>query len=92
MKKSYKGFPVYELIILAVLIAWQMFVSMLDTGRGTKIEYSKMLEYIEKGMISDVALEDDTIYARLATSSISRTEFSSKAYDLVALGDRDTFV
>ena len=92
MKKSYKGLPVYALIILAVLIAWQMFVSMLDTGRGTKIEYSKMLEYIEKGMISDVALEDDTIYARLATSSISRTEFSSKAYDLVALGDRDTFV
>ena len=92
MKKSYRGFPIYALIILAVLMAWQMFSTMLGGKTGARIEYSRMLEYIEQGVISHIALEEDTIYARSAASSIPKEQFSSKMYDFVALGDRDTFV
>ena len=92
MKKSYRGFPIYALLILAVLVAWQMFSTMLGGKTGAKIEYSRMLEYIEQGVISHIALEEDTIYARSAASSIPEEQFSSKMYDFVALGDRDTFV
>ena len=92
MKKSYRGFPIYALLILAVLMAWQMFSTMLGGKTGARIEYSRMLEYIEQGVISHIALEEDTIYARSAASSIPKEQFSSKMYDFVALGDRDTFV
>ena len=92
MKKSYRGFPIYALLILAVLMAWQMFSTMLGGKTGARIEYSRMLEYIEQGVISHIALEEDTIYARAAASSIPEEQFSSKMYDFVALGDRDTFV
>ncbi|MGN0997710.1 MAG: ATP-dependent metallopeptidase FtsH/Yme1/Tma family protein, partial [Candidatus Ventricola sp.] len=68
MKKSYRGFPIYALLILAVLMAWQMFSAMLGGKTGARIEYSRMLEYIEQGVISHVALEEDTIYARAAAS------------------------
>ena len=46
MKKSYRGFPIYALLILAVLVAWQMFSTLLGGKTGAKIEYSRMLEYI----------------------------------------------
>ena len=92
MKKSYKGFPLYGLIILCVFMAWQMFTTTAGGHHGTTIEYSKMLEYIEQGTIAQVAIQSDTVYARMAGSSIPEDQFSESAYDFTTLASGDTFV
>ena len=43
MKKSYKGFPVYLLIILVVFAVAQMFTSSMTSQAGVRIEYSELL-------------------------------------------------
>ena len=45
MKKSYKGFPIYALIIIGVLIATQLFSSSFSSQRGQKIEAAKPVSY-----------------------------------------------
>ena len=92
MKKSYKGFPLYAVLMLTVVMAAQMFTGSLLSSKGKEIEYGKLLEYIEDGVIAQAALEEDTVYVRLSTSTISREAFSKDAYDFTALADRETFV
>ena len=46
MKKSYKGFPAYLLIILVVFAVAQMFTTSMTRQTGTRIEYSELLGYI----------------------------------------------
>ncbi|MDO5300555.1 MAG: AAA family ATPase, partial [Clostridia bacterium] len=77
---------------MGVLIAAQLFSSSVTSQRGPKIDYNKLLEYIEQGVISQVALEGNTAYARLTASSIPEAAFSSSAYDFSALVNRDTFI
>ena len=92
MKKSYRGFPLYMLLILSVFFAAQMFTStMLDKG-GDEVEYAELLSMIEEGRIAQIALEEDTVYARAKDSKIERKQFSKDAYDYVAQGERETFV
>ena len=92
MKKSYKGFPLYLLMIMVVFAVARMFTSSLGQQTGARIEYSEMLSHIQSGAIEQVAVQEDTIYARMAGSSIPEDMFSSEAYDFVALGNADTFV
>ena len=92
MKKSYKGFPVYALIIIGVLIATQLFSSSLTSRHGQKIEASELYQYIESGKVDAVALEDNTAYAHARVSNIPLTSFSNSAYDYSAVISRDTFV
>ena len=92
MKKSYKGFPLYLLIIMVVFAVAQMFTSSMNQQIGARIEYSEMLSHVQKGAIEQVAIQEDTIYARMAGSRIPEDAFSSEAYDFVALGNADTFV
>ena len=92
MKKSYKGFPIYALIIIGVLIATQLFSSSFSSQRGQKIEAAKLFEYIDSGVIDAVALESSTAYAHMKASSIPLSAFSNAAYDFSAVISRDTFV
>jgi len=92
LKKSNRGFPFYLLVIMAVFAVAQMFTSSTGGNRGVRIEYSEMLTHIQKGAIEQVAVQHDTIYARIAGSSIPEEAFSEEAYDFVALGNADTFV
>ena len=92
MKKSYRSFPIYLLIILAVFAAAQMFTASAGRQTGERVEYSELLAYIEEGKIEQAALQEDTIYARVKGSSIPEERFSPEAYDLVAYGSGDTFV
>ena len=92
MKKSYKGFPVYLFIVFGVMMTAQLFTSMMAAPRGSKVKYSELLAYIEQGVISHVAVERDTVYARLSDSSISEEAFSAEAYDFTANADRESFV
>ncbi|MED9821174.1 MAG: ATP-dependent zinc metalloprotease FtsH [Christensenellales bacterium] len=92
MKKSYRSFPIYLLIILAVFAAAQMFTASAGRQTGERVEYSELLACIEEGKIEQAALQEDTIYARVKGSSIPEERFSPEAYDLVAYGSGDTFV
>ena len=79
-------------LILSVFLAAQMFTGSLLGESGTEVEYAQLLSMIEKGEIAQIALEEDTVYARAEGSKISEKQFSKNAYDYVAQGDRDTFV
>ena len=92
MKKSYKGFPAYLFIVLGVMMVSHLFTSMMNPNRGSRIGYSELLTYIEQGVISHVAVERDTVYARMSESKIPAEAFSSEMYDFVADADGDTFV
>ena len=92
MKKSYKGFPMYLLIIMVVFAVAQMFSGTMNSQAGARIEYSEMLAHIEKGVIEQVAIQDDVVYARISGSSIPAEAFSTEAYDFVARADGDTFI
>ena len=92
MKKSYRGFPIYALLILCAFFAAQMFTSSLLGSSGAEIEYGKMLEYIQDGVIAQIALEEDTVYARSSASTIKKEQFSKEAYDFMTQADRDTFI
>jgi len=92
LKKSYKGFSLYALIILSVLIVTQMFTNSMSDETGKRIEYSEMLARIEKGEIAQVALQEDVVYARLCESTIPEVRFSPEAYDYAAHVSADTFV
>jgi len=92
LKKSYKGFPFYLLIIMLVFTVAQMFTRTMSDQYGERIEYTEMLQHISRGAIEQVAVQEDTVYARLVSSSIPRERFSTEAYDFVALGNADTFI
>ena len=92
MKKSYRGFPFYLLVIMVVFAVARMFTSTMSEQYGVRIEYSELLSHIQKGAIEQVAVQEDTIYARIAGSRIPEDAFSAEAYDFVALGNADTFV
>ena len=92
MKKSYKGFPIYALIIIGVLIATQLFSSSFGSQRGKKIEVSELYQYIESGSVDAVALENNTAYVHTKASSIPLASFSAASYDYSAVISRDTFV
>ena len=92
MKKSYKGFPIYLVVLLAILIAVQFFAPPMSSRQGTEIEYSRFLEFVEKGAFSHIALEGSTAYAITPTSTIPPNALSSSAYEYSTMVDRDTFV
>ena len=92
MKKSYKGFPIYGLVIFFAFMAWQMFTSTMGGHHGTTIEYTKMLEHIEQGVIAQVALQEDSAYARLNSSTIPEDQFSEEKYDFTATVSPESFV
>ena len=92
MKKSYRGFPIYGIIILGVFIVSQLFTSSMMSQRGVKIEAAKMFETISLGTVDRVALQGDTVYAHLTSSTIPAEALSPEAYDFSAVVDGDTFV
>ena len=92
MKKSYRGFPLYGLIILGVLIAAQLFTSTVGVERGEKIDAAEMLAYIEQGAIDRVALQGDSAFAHMTASTLPAEYLSSESYDFTATVDGDTFV
>ena len=79
-------------MILIVLFAAQMFMNSMTGYHGVHIDYSELLEHIEKGEIAQVAVQQDTVYARSVGSRIPEESFSAEAYDYVAQASADTFV
>ncbi len=92
MKKSYKGFPIYALIIVGVFLFSQVFFSSMNRQQGPQIEYNTLLQYVEQGAVAQIAVQGNTAYVRMRASAIPQEAFSSEAYDFSAVIDRESFV
>ena len=92
MKKSYKGFPVYLVINLGVMLVMQLFLGSSLSDVGPEIEYSKVLEYIGEGKVRKIALQEDVAYLLMNGSAIPAEIFSPEAHDYSSVVSRDTFV
>ncbi|MFR2151432.1 MAG: hypothetical protein ACLS7Z_13495, partial [Christensenellales bacterium] len=91
MKKSYKGFPIYALIIIGVLIAAQLFSSSFSSQRGQRIEAAKLFEYRQRGDRRRRAGKQHGLRAHEGELHSAFRVFQS-AYDFSAVISRDTFV
>ena len=78
--------------MIGVMIAANMFMGGLDVRQGPRIEYTKLLEYVEQDVFSAIAIRGNTAYALMTSSSIDKEDFSAEAYDFSAIIDSDTFV
>ncbi len=58
---------------------------MLTGRRGTQIDSSKLLGYIDQDMVDAVAIEGSTAFVHLKKSQIPITEFSDSKYDFSAV-------
>lgn len=74
------------ILILFFLVASQFMSSLMLTGRrGTQIDSSKLLGYIDQDMVDAVAIEGSTAFVHLKKSQIPITEFSDSKYDFSAV-------
>ena len=90
MKKSYRGFLLYAVIILAIIIVSQMFGAMGQT-RSVKIDYNTLLQYVEEDRVAAVAILDETLVGLLRETSIAQVDFPARAYDFETTIDKDNF-
>ena len=90
MKKSYRGFLLYAVIILAIIIVSQMFGAMGQTG-SVKIDYNTLLQYVEEDRVAAVAILDETLVGLLRETSIAQVDFPARAYDFETTIDKDNF-
>ena len=90
MKKSYRGFALYAVIILAIIVISQLFGAM-GQPRSVEIDYNTLLEYIEKDEISAVAIMNDTLVGLMRATRIAQMDFPNKAYDFETTIDRENF-
>ena len=91
LKKSYRGFPVYAIIFLMLLLGSQAFLFGASDMRGVDIEAGKLLSYIQQGQVKRVALQGDTAYVQMNASKVRDELFSENAYDYKATVDGDAF-
>ena len=74
------------ILILFFLVASQFMSSLMLTGRrGTQIDSSKLLGYIDQDMVDAVAIEGSTAFVHLKKSQIPITDFSDSKYDFSAV-------
>ncbi|MBQ9010315.1 MAG: ATP-dependent zinc metalloprotease FtsH [Clostridia bacterium] len=58
---------------------------MLTGNKGTQIDSSKLLEYVDRDMVDAIAIEGSTAFVHLKESTVPRAEFSSSRYDFSAV-------
>lgn len=90
MKKSYRGFIVYAVIILAVLVVTQAFTSM-GQQKSETIDYYTLIDYVQNDQISAVAIMDQTLVGLMRNSKVALADFPDKAYDFNSTVDRTNF-
>ena len=90
MKKSYRGFVVYAVIIIAILLLSQLFASM-GQQKSETIRYSQLIEYVENDQISAIAMTGDALVGLMRNSKIAEADFPSSAYDFKTTVDRENF-
>ena len=89
MKRPFRGFAVYAVILLAVIILSQVF-SLLTPSESTAISYNELLTLVENDAIASVAILGNQLVGLLKTSTIPPSDFPSR-YDFECSVDRENF-
>ena len=88
-KRPIKGFVVYAIIVVAVLIFSQTF-SFLSAPRSVEISYNELLQLVKEEKIQSISFTGDDAVGLYTDSQVARTEFPSR-YDFSCTVDRDAF-
>lgn len=89
MKRPVKGFAVYAVILVGLLVFTQLF-SLFPAPQSTTITYNTLLEYVEGEQIATIAIEGNQLVGRLKDSAIAEKDFPLR-YDFDCNVDRDNF-
>jgi cell division protease FtsH len=79
LKKSYKGIAFYVVVLIAIILLSNMFLSMNQTNR--KIDYSTLITHVKADKIESIAIMEKTLVGLLRDTKIARADFPEKAYD-----------
>ncbi len=90
MKRPFRGFTVYAVILIAVLIFSQVF-SLLSSPPDTTISYNELMGLVENDSIQSIAIMNNQLVGLLKNSKISQEDFPSKRYDFDCNVDRTNF-
>ncbi len=89
MKRPYRGFTVYAVILLAVLILMQVF-SMLTPQQTTTISYNELMHLVETDSIQSIAIMNSQLVGLRKGSRIDPARFPQQ-YDFDCNVDRTNF-
>ncbi len=92
MKRPFRNFALYILLIVSFLLFFQTIYQNEQINKGPAIQYTRLLEYIEQRKVDSIIIQGNVAYLRMNASKISPDMFSTKAYDYSAIIDRETFV
>lgn len=87
MKRPFRGFTVYIVILLAVLIFSQVF-TLLTPRDSTTISYNELMDMVDKDGIMSIAIMGNQLVGLRRGSTI--TDFPSR-YDFDTVVDRENF-
>ncbi|MCL1796342.1 MAG: hypothetical protein FWG37_05590, partial [Clostridia bacterium] len=79
MKRPLRGFAVYAVILIALVIFSQIF-SLLSAPQNTTISYDELLKLVEDGKIRQIAIMNSQLVGRLKETSIAEKDFPAR-YD-----------
>lgn len=89
MKRPFRGFTIYAIILLALLVLSQV-ISLLSTPTSTTISYNELIELVEDDGIESIAIMNYQVVGLLKDSKILASEFPSR-YDFDCVVDRTNF-
>ncbi len=89
MKKSYRGVAFSVILLLAIFVLGNMFLS---SGQMTKkkIDYSTLITYVREDKIQSIGLMEQTLVGLMRDTKIAMADFPAK-YDFETTVDRENF-
>ncbi len=91
MKRPFRGFTVYAVILIAVIILTQVF-SLLSSPQDTTISYDDLLKRVESDSIQSIAIMNNQLVGLMKNSKIPADDFPAKRCDFDCYVDRDGFL
>ena len=90
MKRPFRGFAVYAVILLAVIILSQVF-SLLTPSESTAISYNELLTLVENDAIASVAILGNQLVGLFENVHHPPKRFPPRATDFECSVDRENF-
>ncbi len=90
MKRSYKGFIWYAVILIAIVLLSQLVMPM-NQSEKKKIDSSTLLTYVQEDKIAKIAIMEQTLVGLLRESKVAVDSFPNKSYDFETTIDRESF-
>lgn len=89
MKRPFRGFTVYAVILIAVLVLSQAF-TLLSAPQNLTITYSKLMDMVKNQQIQSIAIMNNQLVGLEKGSKYSLENFPSR-YDFECNVDRENF-